>query len=228
MSNPAIKRTAIELALGVGLCAAAFIFGLKPLERKLDEARAKVSSLESQIAAGTSDTLTVEQTVEMISKARQSVRQTRERSGAARDEGATFGAIMNLASKHGVRVDQLQPASARPIKNKAAEAPAPVVNPTTQAAAQSSTSAPTPALAPPADRRAACAMTVTGDYASVVEFVRAIERELGFGLVRSVRLTPVGDTSDQRVSCAIETEHLAIDTSSAKFADAASAREDKP
>lgn len=199
--NSPIRQIGVELFIGVAACAAAYVFLVQPLDRRVGEAGAKNIELQAQIQRDSSQALPKQQIDAMRVEAAARGKSVVERSAFAADENATFGSLMALASRHAVRVEQLQPGTARTQKSK----PAPVAAPLPPGT-------PEIATAPVKDRRSAVSMTVIGEYGRVAAFVRSLEREMGFTTVRTVRLTPVMDGATQRVHASIETEHVWIET----------------
>jgi hypothetical protein len=60
------------------------------------------------------------------------------------------------------------------------------------------------------ETRAAYSISLKGDYAAIARFVAAIQSDVAFSLVRTIRLAPMGD-SDQ-LQATIETEHISLNT----------------
>lgn len=115
-----------------------------------------------------------------------------ERSAPARDAAKLNAAIEALALKAGVAVRRTQPredsdgaAPARPAEGADA---APAVRP---------------------DATLAFTIDVTGPYAGLTRFVRALETDLGYTAVSSVRLTPESENRDL-VRASITTRHYAF------------------
>lgn len=202
----ASRQIGVELFIGVASCAAAYLFIVQPLNRRVGEAEARNDQFRQQIAS-------YERTVEhnqaggaekLRAEAEALLSQVRRASAAGKDEGSTFESLMALATRHHVQVDQLQPGTPRASKQKPApdQPPQPTAN----------------------DRRSAVSMTIVGEFADVVGFVRSLETELGFASVRSLRLTPMNQGDKPGVHASIETEHLWIDTGRAPAVAGAEAR----
>lgn len=207
--NSPIRQIGVELFIGVAACTAAYVFMVQPLHRRVAETSAKNGDLQAQIQRDSSQALPKQQIDAMREEAAERSKSVAARSAFAADENATFGSLMALASRHGVRVEQLQPGTARTQKAKPAPvAPSPASAPGTPGGPMN----PETAAAPVKDRRSAVSMTVLGEYGRVAAFVRSLECEMGFATVRTVRLTPMMDGTSQRVHASIETEHVWIDS----------------
>lgn len=210
--NTPLRQVGVELVIGVAACAAAYVFLVQPLDRRVGEASAKIAELQAQIQRDSNQALPKADVESMRQQAAARGKSVAERSAFAMDENATFGSLMALASRHSVRVEQLQPGTARAQKTR----PAPIAAP----AAPGTPGVPEVVATPVKDRRSAVSMTVIGEYGRVAAFVRSLEREMGFTTVRTVRLTPVTDGITQRVHASIETEHVWIDTARSGVAGA--------
>ncbi len=109
-------------------------------------------------------------------------------SGIARHSIGLYEAVTRIGASCRVRINQLDPT-------------APVV------------AAPGAPNAPPSrDTQVGYQIIVQGSYADVVRFVGALGRDLGYTLVRSVRISPDRDSAQPMVTASIQTEHYGFDT----------------
>lgn len=119
-----------------------------------------------------------------------------ERSAPARDTARLNAGIEDIAAKAGVEVERTQPRE-----------PAALAGASTRAAPAATDPGATPDIQP--DAVAGFALDVVGSYAGLASFVRALESDLGFTRVVSLRVTPEGEYQD-RVRASITTAHFAF------------------
>jgi len=218
--NPGRQMLA-EFAIGVLVCAGAYMMLVEPAQRELVKARAEIDALRARDAEqGSISGLTEEQIAQLRSATLRRSESVREHSRMARDEAAMFGTIMALATEHGVRVDQLQPGAAGVVNEQGKLVPvgqAATPPPPPPAPAAAGAAAPAPAIAPVRDMKSSYTISATGAYANVTALLDALQSKLGYTIIRSVRLTPMDPAGPQAVSVQIQTEHLAIDLSGVKL-----------
>lgn len=173
MTPERIRRCAAEVAIGLMLCGAVQLFVLSPAQRRLEEVRA-----ECERAAAPSETsaaLSATDLTQLTSIADQQAAWVRERSRMAASETDLFSALMAIAERTGVRIDQLEPGT--PVS-----AAAPPVHATDPAAA--------PPEPPPQDGAVAYSMSISATYGRLQRFLSELRRGAGFVVVRSVRIEP--------------------------------------
>lgn len=187
------RQPVAEFAAGLLACAAAHFFLVAPIETELARVEAEADALSSRATPG-GLTLSAEQLADATTEAAAMADRVRACSEPAKDDTRLLTGVMELAQRAGVRVDQLQP-----VRSKAAPTPPP---PTTNPDG-------TPAL-PPAEPAVHCRMVVAAPYAKLVGFVASIPRDLGFAVVRSIRLEPDPDGGPDFVRANIETDHHAF------------------
>lgn len=119
-----------------------------------------------------------------------------ERGNApAKDPGILFASLAALASEHNVRVDQLDPF----VPRTSVAAPA-----------QAVVAAADPAQAPlEPDIQLGYTMTVIASYGDLAAFLGAIQSELGFTRILSVRIAPAPEGAET-VAARIQTVHHAF------------------
>jgi Tfp pilus assembly protein PilO len=226
-----IRKSAPELLIGVAACTAVMMLVVDPMHVKLAEANAKVSDLQQAVAKLKTSPGALTDAQSRTNDAQQALNAIGARGTVVLERTEMFRTLMNLAEASGVRVDQFNPTSPRgprrPANAPAAAAPA---------AASMASGAPGPGAAmgtnihngppggtpaapgasalaaarPNLETRAAYSISLKGDYASIARFVAAIQSDVAFSLVRTIRLAPIGDTD--QLQATIETEHVSLDT----------------
>lgn len=207
LSRDGVRRLGAELAIGLSLCAGAYLLLVDPLERSLASTREELGALRSRASGGSSAKVTPEQAAKAIAQARSFAREVRRRSAPALSEAEMFSAVTALAQRHHVRLDLLQPTGAP-----------------RQAARSDERSDRKPL---PGDARTGCTLTFMADFSDAAAFLADLQRELGYALVRAVRLTPTAEPGTRNVTVIAETEHRAFDTSVLEAALAGAGVDDK-
>lgn len=200
MSAVGSPKVVAEFAVALLACGAIHYFFIAPAAGRAASIRHQADTIASQSSNGPA--LTADQLTAMTDRARESARQIAERSSLARDETRLFTSVMSLADSAGVRVDQLQPLEPGPgERNPGAANPTPTP----------------PAPDTPTDRplgpAAGYTITLSAPFANVVEFMQRMRTDLGFTVIRSVRIAPAGDSAEAGVRAVLTTEHYAFDVS---------------
>jgi hypothetical protein len=196
-TQPDPRRSLVaEGVIGLGLCLGLHFLLVGPLQKKLGERRDEISRLTAaEQETGTLATRMPE-VMESLLKQTEAAAAISERGAVVHDEGAMFTEVMSLASGSGVRVELMEPLKDDPL------APPP--------------GAPEGTLLPrPGDRSLSYSISATGGYAQMCAFIRALQNDLAYTLVRSVRLSPapVAGEDEHAVAAVIETAHVAVDVS---------------
>lgn len=205
MNSDRIRRTAAEVAIGLLVCGAAHLFLIGPHNARLARLQAEAEALAAAPSAGPA--LSAEQVATLTRLAARWADEVTRRSESARDDTRLFTAIMTLAESSGVRIDQLQP-TGRPEATRK-----PPSGPSAEGTAPADGSLPA-SSEPAAHGGVGYGMVVSAEYGRLAAFLAALQREIGFTVVRSVRLEPddSGDGSD-RVLAHVQTEHYWFDAS---------------
>lgn len=188
MNGRTLRILAAEAAIGVSLCAGAYLLLVEPVEARIIEARQRLNALQGELAPAPA--VPAGEVAKAQSERAALQRHAEERSRTASDEAAMFEAVMELATRHKVRVDQLQPAAMRPVKRP-----------------QEAGSGAEPA---PIGQMRGYALVVAGTYEGIASFVDALQREVGLARVRAVRMAVDSRPGSETVIATIETEHLAL------------------
>lgn len=185
-------------AMGLAACVGAYMALVDGPRKQLVATRTESIALAEQVRAAESLRDQVPAMTAALDKIARDEAQMKDMGRLAREERALFAAVMSLAGANHVRIDELNPVrSVGPAK-----APPP---PPGQAPA-----------APANDTTVGYTMVAIASYEDVTAFITAIRTELGYALIRSVRMTPVQDERIKLVRAVIETEHYSFDTSPPK------------
>ena len=118
----------------------------------------------------------------------------RERSELSGNGRALHTALTDLATRHKLRLDELNPSAASSL-------PAPAKGPGPGIPAASAANV---------DKALAFSMVATASYSDVAKFMQDLQTELGYSVVRSVRVSPVAEQPGV-VRATISTEHYWFD-----------------
>ena len=196
-ANPQFRRMVSEFAIGLMVCAGGYFFLVNPARTQTAKVRAQIDQAQRD-AEGTPGlaSLTDAQVRELMRVTSERAHEIATRTEPARDEASLFTAVMSLANRHNVRVDQLQPNSSE------AHAPTPPPAPVDPLAP------PTPA---PKDTRTAYTISAVAPYSDLAAFLHSLQNRLGYTVVRSVRVVPAGNDTPDFVHAIIDTEYMAFD-----------------
>lgn len=196
------RKTAAELVIGLAICGAAYYFLVQPLKRELFSLRAQSQTAASKAPVATPpDPAKVASLIENIRAKCQTICQ---RGEIARSEAAMFSQITQIASRFSIQIDELRVnTNARPGSTVTAAPPPGAGNPAQP---------PDPAIpVPPKDTRTAYEFAARGSYPNVAAFLSALGSDLGYAVVRDVRISPPAEASPDQISVTVRTEHFAFD-----------------
>ncbi len=195
MNDQERRQIVAHGAMGLAACVGAYMALVDGPRKQLVDAHAQVQALTEQVrtAEGLRDQIPA--MTAALDKATHEVSQIRDMGRLAREERGLFAAMMALAGAHHVRLDELNPArvTSGPGKDRA------------QLTALTNV--------PQGDIAVGYTMVAVASYDEIAAFTEAIRNDLGYTLIRSVRLTPVQDERVKLVRAVIETEHYSFDTS---------------
>jgi len=180
-----------ELAIGSACCAAGYFFFVDPLVSKLALARAEVDTLTLAVAKGAGRPSATDDGAK-TKLAKDALDAIATRSALAADQARLLQVVSTLADTCQVRIEQFNPAAPRGPRAAAGQSPA----------------KPDPKI----EQRTALSISLTGTFADTARFIRAIQQDVGFTTVRSLRISPTSSTTPDVVSVTIDTEHVAVNT----------------
>lgn len=184
MQGSATRSVLSELVIGVALCVGVYALWIEPIERKL----AVAGRLEDEVAAERrrleGSTLEPAEAKKRLEAWAARAKQLEALNQAARSEAELVSASAELARRHSVRIDQVQPERVPP-----------------EAGAKGGEHA----------SRLGQSITVSGSYPAVVAFLDGLERDLGLTRIKSVQVSPTGLPGSHEVTAVIRSEHFAFE-----------------
>src|SRR5262249_42252561 len=129
-----------------------------------------------------------------VARAKASADRIEQTGRYARQEQELYAALTSAANACRVRIDQMSPSKLGSGKGG---------------------HAPTGPEMPENGPNAAVGYTIdaTATYTDLAAFLKSIRTDLGYSLIKSVRLNPTQDTKSKMVHAYIETEHFSFDAS---------------
>jgi hypothetical protein len=179
------RQAALHGIIGLGVCIGGYTLLTAPAANRLAHARAEAARLTGEVARSGAIRDRVPAMTSELGAATRELATIDQRGRLARNERDLFAAITALGEREHVRIDQLAPSKSPPGAKQ-------------------------DAAAKPGDAGVRCSMTAVASYADLAAFLRAIRSELGYSVVRSVRVTPLPDDRASAVRATIETEHFAF------------------
>lgn len=197
------RGIAAEVAIGVMVCASVWYFGVRPIERRLDDTRAQAEALVAQgVGVDVTDGVSAEDLRRAAARIADQARTLNQRGREAFNEATMFAALTDLARAHDLRLEQLQP-SPGPAMPKPAEG-----------------------TTPQTDASINYTMTIRGEFASIGRFLAHLTRQFPNCAVVSARVSAAFDPAEPPVTAVISTNHWAFDAMpAARLAEAALAVE---
>jgi len=198
MSLPKDRGIAADVTIGLLACGGAFLFLVSPLQQRAADARTRADALTSQGYAPQGPGLDAPSEADLRAVALEVARAARELGAEgdnAMNEVAMLRSLTQLAKKHDLVVDQLQP-DMQPEEKVAAVPALPDQPP------------PTP---PPADRSAGYTFTVLGEFTGIAAFLRQLGAELPGTSIVNLRVSPTMESGGPPVAAIVSTRHWCFD-----------------
>ena len=182
-------------AIGLAACFGMYMALVDGPRKQLMEAQAKRALLTDQVRTteGLRDQIPAMSAA--LGKLTREAEDIQTMGRLAREERGLFAAVMSLAESHHVRLDELNPVKTAPGPRRPIGPAAPTTVPTSN------------------DTSVGYTMVAVASYDNIAAFAAALRTDLGYSVVRSIRLTPVQDERVRLVRAVIETEHYSFDTS---------------
>ena len=164
------RRLLSEALIATGVCAAVLVGVLMPAERRLAQARAEWSAMrpESEAVSGAVQGLAAN-TLRLERAAAVHDAWMRD-GGMASDIAGLYSSLEALARDHGVRLEQVDPASRGPTQTRRER--------------------PDPRVARPGDERVELGMTLSGDLDSITALAHAIETSSSLARITLLEVMP--------------------------------------
>lgn len=201
MSSQTVRSLLAEVAIGVALCAAAYMMIVEPIDRALVIERAKEAALRKEAAAEQSLSAQAASLRAQIASVQAWARRVRAAGALTDDEAGMLGAVMEHAGRHRVHVEEINPRPAR-------EAAKPDSGPLKRT------------------RRTAYSIRLESTFPDLVAFIDTAPDALGFMRIESLTISTPSKPGSETVHVTMQTEHLGFDVS-AILTDASSPKVEK-
>ncbi|CAN5812437.1 hypothetical protein BH11PLA1_BH11PLA1_16860 [soil metagenome] len=201
MNSPAFRAVISRGVIALAILAGGYFFFVEPRERELAQVQAQVAHAQGERSQRDSQGLSIAQLRDLDARAQKSAAGLKRRNAPAADEAALFESIMKLAGDTSVRVESMNPAG----RTTAAPPPAPAAGATSLSVAPGAR-----------DSRTQYSLQVQGGFENLIAFIEALQRDMGYTGVRSLRIAPINTPGTNLVQATIETEHAYFDLGSMK------------
>jgi hypothetical protein len=178
--------------IGLAICVGGYMMTVDPVNARLATAKAEEASLRAQARDAEALRDIVPQITAASARAKAEADRIHEAGRLARNEQDLYAALTSIANECNVRIDQMSP-----VKVATKAAPGQAVDPNASGL----------------NAATGYAIDAAADYTDLTRFLRRIRTELGYAVVKTVRLTPTMDTRVKMVQAYIETEHYSFDAS---------------
>lgn len=197
--NLGAHRTLIAIGvIGVSLCLGLSLGLIQPVRSSIAEMRGQIDAERRAIAEDESRRDTLPAMKMRLSRVQADLNAIKERSAIASSERDLYSAISTLAAKHNITLDHLTPE--RPREVAAPKAPASV--PGFQPGA---------AVTPAKDVSVSYGMSVVATYPALIAFLADLEQNVGYAVVRAVRIDPTPVENTKTLNASIQVEFYAFD-----------------
>ena len=190
-SGQNLRDVIAQGAIGLMVCMGAHMFLVDPVAKKLGAAKAKEASIASQAGAAQGLQKVEPLITAACKKAREEADRIRQTGRLASHEQELFAALSMLATRHNIRVDQMTPHKLTALAKTPGGSAAPTAG---------------------SDGVSGVAYTIdaSANYSDLAEFLRSLRTELGYSVIKGVRISPGMETRQKVVHAFIETEHYAF------------------
>jgi hypothetical protein len=172
--NHSQRETVAHGVIAATILIGSYMLVVDRLQGRLNEANAQATTLLTQVRECESLRDQVPQMTRNLGKAQAQAEQIRRDSAAAKNDRALYASLTELATRHKVRLDELQPAA--------------VSSPPSQEEKFKTPSLPGEAPAPAVEQALAYSMVATASFSDIADFMRAMQSELGYSVIRSARI----------------------------------------
>lgn len=191
MNRSTIRSLVSETAIGVAVASGVYLVGADSLARAAAEVRARHDARYAQ-SVMSSDPGTLRE----VAFIRQRLQHIESQSKFAADELETLSALGRIAEQSGVRIETLEqltpaPLAAQPDAGEAASGTPQTIR----------------------ERRIGFSLVGVGTYSQAASLIGAIQTQLGYARIESMRLVPSGDTNEPLVKINLTTHHWWFDAS---------------
>ncbi|MFZ4431167.1 MAG: hypothetical protein ACOYPS_12525 [Phycisphaerales bacterium] len=198
--NPHMRNVMAHGLIAAAILVGSYMLVVDRLQGKLRASRQESARLAKQVAESEGFRDLVPAMTQSLNRVEAEAEVIRKASDVSRDDRALYAAVMDMAQRHSVRLDEVNPAT--PTKTPNADRPV------------------TPPGAPPAppagpdvrriEKALAYTVIASGTYGDMVAFLRGVQQDLGYSVIRTVNITAQPDGSGT-VRATLSTEHYAFD-----------------
>jgi hypothetical protein len=213
MNGDTLRPLIAYASIAAALCVGVELVLVAPAHRVAAELRASIASAQQETASASSLAGRRESLERQLANARTQLAAIERKSAGGRDDRLLYSSITALATKHHVTLEQVTPTKRSvtpPVTPPRAPTlpPPPGVPAITQAPSVQDTST-------------GYTLTVASSYADLARFVSELESAVGYGVIRSIRVTPSSVESDSSVLAELVVEFFAFDVAVAAPSDRA-------
>ena len=192
--NAIHRDTVAHGVIAATVLAGAYMLVVARQHSLLDEANVQADRLGVEVRDAEAMRDKVAEMTAAVREAESRAAIIRERSGLSGNGRALHTALTDLATRHRLRLDELNPSAP-------SSAPVSVKGPGPGVPAGSAANV---------EKALAFSMVATASYSDVAKFIQAVQTELGYSVVRSVRVSPVPEEPGV-VRATLSTEHYWFD-----------------
>lgn len=180
-----VRAVMAEMAIGLAVCAGAYLMLVDPMDAQRESVRAEAESLRL-LSRSALASMPEAQAQLALSSARIAIDALAKRAALGRDEAAIFSGTLQLAGVCGVRVESMQPLTSK-VNVRAGQS------------------------ASPGDSIHGYAINVVGSFSNVAAFLTRLQAGEALTTIRAVRIMPtmIPGSTDQQAT--IEAEWFAPD-----------------
>lgn len=206
--NTIAKRNLLgEAAIAILVAASAQYFVAQPIMNALTQTDDQVRAASAAITQN-SVALDASAIERLLADLRSTSAWVDEQNTSAANPAYMLDSLNRLASQTGVRVEHI-----RPLETQRLSSPPPVAGPPDAPSDPGTLN-----TAPWTDTRAACDITVTGPFDSVIRFLDSLRTGFGFTNIAGVRLAPTPLPGAETVIAEIQLQQYQFDTHSIRSA----------
>lgn len=213
------RKLTSEGVIGVAITLGLHFMLVEPQHTKLVELQKRAGEIAAAIPSKAAEIGALPRAMAVTAECQTEAALISERGRLARSESVMFTHLMQLAADHKIHIDRVDPRP--PIMPIAPPAPGAADSALSPGVARPAAGAPDSGamVAPPrqGDAGIGYSISLTGDYSNLCSFLTALQSEVGYTLVRSIRVQTgaggVAGTSETGVAATIETAHFAVDPS---------------
>jgi hypothetical protein len=183
-----MRSLAAQGVIGLSVCLGGYAAVVMPLRERLGAARAQVAEAEARTAEVRAIEASMASVMERRARTERQIADLAAAGAMARSQEAVYTEVNARAADFGLQIDEFSPV------DRGREAPGQERSGLL-----------------PGDAILRCRFAATGTFGELALLLCAVSEESGFVSIRSVRLSPAGDTEQPLVHAEVETEHYAVE-----------------